>query len=65
MGGLWVGGCCLSGCIWGHAIQRCSTHAVHLAAALTVEARVRMSADTVLFGAATRRGIHVANPLDR
>ena len=39
--------------------------AVHLAAALLVEARVLTSADADLCEAATRRGIHVANPLDR
>ena len=39
-------------------------NAVHLAAALLVEARVLTSADTDLCEAATRRGIHVANPLD-
>ena len=39
--------------------------AVHLAAALLVEARVLTSADSELCDAATRRGIHVANPLDR
>jgi predicted nucleic acid-binding protein len=38
--------------------------AVHLAAALLVEARVLTSADSELCDAATRRGIHVANPLD-
>jgi predicted nucleic acid-binding protein len=39
--------------------------AVHLAAALTVEATVLTSADANLCGAAERRGLHVANPLDR
>ena len=39
--------------------------AVHLAAALLVEARVLTSADSELCDAATRRGIHVANPLAR
>lgn len=39
--------------------------AVHLAAALTVEAEVLTSADTALCDAAERRGLHVANPLDR
>lgn len=38
--------------------------AVHLAAALTVEATVLTSADVVLCDAAARRGLHVANPLD-
>lgn len=38
--------------------------AVHLAAALTVEAIVLTSADTALCDAAERRGLHVANPLD-
>lgn len=38
--------------------------AVHLAAALTVEATVLTSADTALCDAAERRGLHVANPLD-
>lgn len=38
--------------------------AVHLAAALTVEATVLTSADTALCDAAHRRGLHVANPLD-
>lgn len=37
--------------------------AVHLAAALTVEATVLTSADTALCDAAERRGLHVANPL--
>ena len=38
--------------------------AVHLAAALTVEATVLTSADTALCDAAARRGLHVTNPLD-
>ena len=38
--------------------------AVHLAAALTVEATVLSSADAALCEAADRRGLHVANPLD-
>lgn len=38
--------------------------AVHLAAALMIDATVLMSADTTLCGAAERRGLHVANPLD-
>lgn len=38
--------------------------AVHLAAALTVEATVLTSADTALCDAAHRRGLHVANLLD-
>jgi len=38
--------------------------AVHLAAALTVEAEILTSADTALCDAAERRGFHVANPLD-
>ncbi len=37
--------------------------AVHLAAALTVEATVLSSADTALCAAAARRGLHIANPL--
>lgn len=37
--------------------------AVHLAAALTVEATVLTSADAELCDAAERRGLHVANPL--
>lgn len=37
--------------------------AVHLAAALTIGATVFSSADTALCAAATRRGLHVANPL--
>lgn len=37
--------------------------AVHLAAALLVEATVLSSADTELCAAADRRGLHVANPL--
>ena len=37
--------------------------AVHLAAALTVEAIVLSSADSALCAAAARRGLHVANPL--
>jgi len=39
--------------------------AVHLAAALTVEAEILSSADAALCDAAERRGLHVANPLDR
>jgi predicted nucleic acid-binding protein len=39
--------------------------AVHLAAALTVEAEILTSADTALCEAAERRGLLVANPLDR
>jgi predicted nucleic acid-binding protein len=39
--------------------------AVHLAAALTVEATILTSADTNLCDAAGRRGLHVANPLAR
>lgn len=38
--------------------------AVHLAAALTIEATVLASADTALCNAAERHGLHVANPLD-
>ncbi len=38
--------------------------AVHLAAALTVEAEILSSADTALCEAAERGGLHVANPLD-
>lgn len=37
--------------------------AVHLAAALTIEATVLTSADSALCDAALRRGLHVANPL--
>jgi predicted nucleic acid-binding protein len=37
--------------------------AVHLAAALTVEATVFSSADTALCAAAARRGLPIANPL--
>jgi predicted nucleic acid-binding protein len=37
--------------------------AVHLAAALTIEATVFSSADTNLCAAASRRALHVANPL--
>ena len=37
--------------------------AVHLAAALTIEANVLTSADTALCDAAQRRGLLVANPL--
>lgn len=37
--------------------------AVHLAAALTVEAVVLTSADIDLLAAADRRGLHVANPV--
>jgi uncharacterized protein len=37
--------------------------AVHLAAALTVEATVLSSADAALCEAAERRGFHVSNPL--
>jgi uncharacterized protein len=39
--------------------------AVHLAAALLVEASILTSADTDLCNAAQRRGLHIANPLDR
>ncbi len=39
--------------------------AVHLAAAMTVEASVLTSADDALCDAAERRGFLVANPLDR
>lgn len=38
--------------------------AVHLAAALTVEATVLTTADAALCDAAARRGLHVTNPLD-
>jgi predicted nucleic acid-binding protein len=38
--------------------------AVHLAAALLVDATVLSSADTDLCDAAARRGLHIANPLD-
>ncbi len=38
--------------------------AVHLAAALAVEAQVLTSSDSVLCAAAQRCGLHVANPLD-
>lgn len=38
--------------------------AVHLAAALTIEASIVTSADEALCAAAARRGLHVANPLD-
>lgn len=38
--------------------------ALHLAAALTVEATVLTSADADLTAAAGRRGLHVADPLD-
>jgi predicted nucleic acid-binding protein len=38
--------------------------AMHLAAALAVEADVLTSADAALCDAAERRGLHVANPLD-
>ncbi len=37
--------------------------AVHLAAAVTIEANLLTSADTALCEAAQRRGLHVANPL--
>ena len=39
--------------------------AVHLAAALTIESDILTSADTALCDAAERRGLHIANPLDR
>jgi predicted nucleic acid-binding protein len=39
--------------------------AVHLAAALLIDATVLTSADRVLCDAAGRRGLHVANPLER
>lgn len=38
--------------------------AIHLAAALAIEANVLTSADSELCDAAERRGLHVANPLD-
>lgn len=38
--------------------------AVHLAAALAVEAQVLTSSDSALCDAAQRRGLHVANPID-
>jgi predicted nucleic acid-binding protein len=38
--------------------------AMHLAAALTVEAEILTSADAALCDAAERRGLHVANPLN-
>jgi uncharacterized protein len=38
--------------------------AVHLAAAVTIDATVLTSAHTALCEAAQRRGLHVANPLD-
>jgi uncharacterized protein len=37
--------------------------AVHLAAALVVEATVFTSADAALCAAAARRGLHIADPL--
>ena len=37
--------------------------AVHLAAALTVDATILTSADSVLCAAAERQGLHVANPV--
>ena len=42
----------------------CGYDAVHLAAALTVEATILTSADANLCDAAERRELHVANPLD-
>jgi uncharacterized protein len=39
--------------------------AVHLAAALTIEATVLSSADAALCAAASRRGLYIANPLER
>jgi predicted nucleic acid-binding protein len=39
-------------------------NALHLAAALTVEATVMASADADLCAAAERRHLHIANPLD-
>lgn len=38
--------------------------AVHLAAALMIEATILTSADSVLCAAAERRGLHVANPVE-
>jgi len=38
--------------------------AMHLAAALAIEANVLTSSDPALCDAAERRGLHVANPLD-
>jgi predicted nucleic acid-binding protein len=38
--------------------------AVHLAAALVVEAQILTSSDSALCDAAQRRGLHVANPID-
>ena len=43
------------------ALRGCD--AIHLAAAVTVEATVFTSADSELCAAAQRRGLHVANPL--
>jgi hypothetical protein len=44
------------------ALRGCD--AIHLAAALAVEADVLTSADAALCDAAERRGLHVANPLE-
>jgi hypothetical protein len=41
-----------------------SYDAVHLAAALTIEADLITSSDTALCDAAHRRGLHVANPVE-
>ena len=38
--------------------------AIHLAAAVTIEANVLTSSDLALCDAAERRGLHVANPLE-
>ena len=37
--------------------------AIHLAAALTIDATVLTSSDAALCAAASRRGLHIANPL--
>ena len=38
--------------------------AIHLAAALAIQAQVMTSADSALCSAAERRGLHVANPVE-
>ena len=46
---------------WEHGLR--GYDAVHLAAAITVGATVFSSADATLCTAASRQGLHVANPL--
>jgi predicted nucleic acid-binding protein len=53
-----------AGLIWDTAGEALRGYdAVHLAAALFMEARILTSADTDMCAAASRRGLHVANPI--